>query len=112
MIPNRTFIGNRGSGKSVSLEVMMMEIAEQASILLIDWPGTLADRMVGRLCERVHERRLIVDKAQWTDRVPRWPFRPEVLTSDRLTKQMREEAANEDFLQGLFARRYEKDGTL
>lgn len=63
MIPNRTIIGNRGSGKSVSLEVMMAEVAEEASILLIDWPGSLADRMTGRLVERGLEGRLIVDRA-------------------------------------------------
>ncbi len=90
----------------------MTEVADEASILLIDWPGTLADRMTGRMCERGQERRLIVDKAGWTDRVPRWGFRPESRAEDRLTRRLEDEAADEALLQALFARRYEKDGSL
>lgn len=112
LIANRTIIGNRGSGKSVSLEVMMTEVAADATILLIDWPGTLADRMTGRLCERGLEGRLIVDKAKRTDRVPQWRFRPEPHASDPLARRLEEEAANEVLLQGLFARRYQADGVL
>lgn len=91
---------------------MMTEIADEAAILLIDWPGTLADRMTGRMCERGQERRLIVDKAHWTDRVPQWRFRPESQSEDRLTRRLEDEAADEALLQALFARRYEKDGSL
>lgn len=112
MIPNRVIIGNRGSGKSVSLETMMFEVADQASILLIDWPGTLADRMLGRFWERGQESRVIVDKARWTDRMPRWAFRPDSLLSDPVARQQANRAATEDLLQACFARRYEKDGTL
>ena len=47
MIPNYTILGNRGSGKSIALEVLLTEIAREAAVLLIDWPGTLGDRMTG-----------------------------------------------------------------
>lgn len=112
MIPNRVIIGNRGSGKSISLEVMMTEIAREASLLLIDWPGTLADRMAGRMCEMGLEDRLIVDKARWTDRMPQWSFRPESKAADPLARQAEERSGNEMLLEGLFARRYQKDGSL
>ena len=112
MIPNRTIIGNRGSGKSVALEGMLCEIAREASVLLLDWPGTLADRMTGRMIERGLEGKLIVDKARWTDRMPQWAFRPEPRSTDPLMRQMEAEAADEMLLSACFARRYEKDGSL
>jgi hypothetical protein len=112
VIPNRVLIGNRGSGKSVSLEVMMAEVASEASILLIDWPGTLADRMTARLCDMGLEQRLIVDKAIWTDKMPQWPFRRESRATDPLARALEEQMANENLLLYCFARRYEKDSTL
>ena len=47
LIPNRTIIGNRGSGKSVSLETMMMAVAKKPRFSSstgrersrIEWPG-------------------------------------------------------------------------
>jgi hypothetical protein len=112
VIPNRTIIGNRGSGKSVSLERMMTEVAREASVLLIDWPGTLADRMAARMIEDGQEHRIVVDKALWTDRMPRWPFWAEPSADDPLRRAIEEEAAIEGLLAACFGRRYQKDGTL
>ena len=91
---------------------MLSEIAREAAVLLLDWPGTLADRMTGRMIEMGLERKLIVDKARWTDRMPQWAFRPEPQSPDPLTRQMEAEAADEMLLSACFARRYEKDGSL
>ncbi len=112
VIPNRTIIGNRGSGKSVALERMMLEVADRASILLLDWPGTLADRMAARMIEVGQEHRLVVDKALWTDRMPRWPFWAEPTAADSLRRAIEQEAAIEGLLAACFGRRYQKDGTL
>ena len=59
------------------------------------------------------EGKLIVDKAQWTDRMPQWACRPEPCFADPLARQRDAEAADETRLASCFARRYEKqDGSL
>lgn len=109
---NRTIIGNRGSGKSVSLENMIVESAPSASMVVIDWPGTLADRHAARLTEMGLESRLVADKALWTDKLPQWPFLPESTSTDPLRREIDEDITRQNAMAGFFGRRGVKDGSL
>ena len=64
------------------------------------------------MIERGWEGRLIVDEAGWTERMPQWRFRPQVQSTDPLKRQIDEQAATEELLLGVFARRYQQDGSL
>ena len=106
MEPCKLIIGNRGSGKSVGLEVDLLHLAieRQVAVCVLDRPGSLARDMIGQLCANGMENRIVYEEAAKTDRVLKWPF---IKNSEKegYAGAIENELSDERFFQPFLAKR-------
>jgi hypothetical protein len=109
-------VGDRGSGKSVTLAVMLLAyfLADVGAALVIDPPGTLVELLLAHAIALGQESRIFVDYAdprKANGRFLQWPFLTPSQASDFLVCLNEDDTNLEELLAGIFGLRGEKDGT-
>jgi hypothetical protein len=109
-------VGDRGSGKSVTLAVMLLAyfLADIGAALVIDPPGTLVELLLAHAIALGQESRIFVDYAdprKANGRFLQWPFLTPSQASDILVRLNEDDTNLEELLTSIFGLRGEKDGT-
>src|SRR5688500_8331934 len=73
---HRIILGAPGSGKSegIKLWVLRAALSRSVSISVDDRHGSLVYELLGHLIAHGLEKRIIFERARWTDRVLGWDF--------------------------------------
>lgn len=108
-IPNKLIVGNRGTGKSVLLEWFITQLV--CAVLFLD-RGTSARRLLGHRSRMGREGQTWYQEARNVAKTIAWPKLTPSSHPDQLQRQIENDATVEDCVQGEFARRMLKDGSL
>src|SRR6266545_3876814 len=76
--PSRAVVGSTGSGKSEGQLVELVRLADRGrcAVVLLDGHGPLALGAAGHWADRGHERRIVYEPLDATDRVLCWDMLP------------------------------------
>ena len=101
-------IGNRGSGKSVTLERELWDLAwyREVAVVLFDRPGLLARSLTGRNASHKREQGVVFDTARpMGGRNLGWVYQERCDNADPMVRSNDERMADEELLMALFSKR-------
>jgi hypothetical protein len=109
---HRIILGAPGSGKSeaIKLWVLRAALGWDVSISVDDRHGSLVYDLLGHLIAHGLEKRVIFERAKWTDRVLGWDFTVPSTESDPETRKVENRLRQQWWLQPTWAMAQLKDG--
>ena len=104
---SRLIIGSTGSGKSEGELVDLVRLADGGghAVVLLDGHGPLAFAAAGHWAARGHERRVVFEPLDATDRVLSWDMLPRSLSAAPLRRLLDDAETREEVAQCFFAQR-------
>lgn len=105
--PSRVVVGSTGSGKSEGELVELVRLADRgrASVVLLDGHGPLAFAAAGHWARHGHERRVLYEPLDATDRVLAWEMLPRAHARDPSRRLIEEAQIREEVAQCFMAQR-------
>src|SRR5205823_5350356 len=84
IMAHRIVLAAPGGGKSETLKLWILRWALQndRTIVVDDWHGGMWVSLIGHLVANGLEPRLVIERAQWTDRILGWNFTVPAMDGD------------------------------
>ncbi len=104
---SRVIVGSTGSGKSEGELIDLVRLAERrdCAVVLLDGHGPLAVAAVGHWALKGHERRVVYEPLDATDRVLAWDMLPPSRAADRSRRLLEDGETTEEVAQCFLAQR-------